>query len=56
MLLTPREASAMQSAMRRRRNAILQREHELELLLCAGVQLPEALTVVNQTHPNPKEF
>lgn len=56
MLLTPREASAVQAAMRRRRNAILQREHELELLLCAGVQLPEALTIVNQTDANQKEF
>lgn len=46
MHLTHREADAVQSAMRRDRNARLQRDHELELLLVAGVPLKEALTIV----------
>jgi hypothetical protein len=51
MQLTHREAHALQSATRRHRNAKLQRDHELELLLNAGVQLQEALTIVDK----PKE-
>lgn len=48
MRLTPREAQALVQADQRRRAAQLQRDHELELLLNAGVSLEEARTLVSK--------
>lgn len=47
MQLSAREAQALVKADQRRRAAQLQRDHEMELLLNAGVSLEEARTIVS---------
>jgi hypothetical protein len=46
--LTRHEVNTMLTADRARRNAKLQRDHELELMLNAGVTLAEAINLVPQ--------